>query len=153
VKASLRQATAEDLPAIATVLVAAGRAAWAHIGPVEQLESSAAEWAPRLAAASAALVAEDGGQVVGFAFMGTCELQYFHTLPRVWGEGVGRALLAAVEDTLRAAGCEEATLWTEERNERPLRVYAAAGWRPDGAVQERDWLGESLRELRLSKRL
>lgn len=101
-----------------------------------------------------AFVAEDGsGEVVGVALAGECELQLFYTHPRVWGRGFGRALLSAAEEALRAAGCSEATLYTEERNERPLRVYHAAGWREDGYVKERDWLGVPLREPRLRKRL
>lgn len=153
-KARLRAATGDDLGAIAGVIVAAGRAAWGHIGPVERLTSSAADWEPRLAAAETALVAVDeADEVVGFALTGGCELQFLHVHPRAWGHGVGRALLEAGEDALRSAGCREATLYTEERNHRALRLYAAAGWHPDGAVRERDWLGSPIREPRLSKRL
>jgi GNAT superfamily N-acetyltransferase len=152
VKASLRQATADDLGAIAAVQRASSRVAFAHIGPVERMEL--VDFSSWFEAASSALVATDGDDVVvGFAFAGGCELQLFYTHPRVWGLGVGRALLAAAEDALRAAGCASATLWTEERNHRPLRVYAAAGWLPDGGVQERDWLGVRIRELRLRKQL
>jgi GNAT superfamily N-acetyltransferase len=107
----------------------------------------------RFDAAEIALVAADGDEVVGFAFAGGCELQFFYTHPRVWGRGFGRALLAAAEDALRAAGCTEALVYTEERNERPLRVYQAAGWREDGHVTERDWLGVPIRETRLRTRL
>jgi ribosomal protein S18 acetylase RimI-like enzyme len=150
----LRAATERDAAAIAAVLVAAGQAAWGHIGPVEQMDSTATDWEARLRDASTALVAEDGGEVVGFAFTGAgCELQYLHVHPRAWGRGVGRALLAAAEDALRSAGCTEATLYTEERNHRALRLYAAAGWYPDGDVRERDWLGSPIREPRLRKRL
>jgi GNAT superfamily N-acetyltransferase len=152
VKASLREAVPDDLPAIASVVVAAGQAAWGHIGPVDRLESPVSDWAPRLAAAETALVGvSDAGEVIGFAFAGDCELQFLHTHPRVWGSGVGRALLAAAEDGLRESGCEEAVLYTEERNHRALRVYAAAGWHPDGPVRERDWLGVRIREPRLRK--
>jgi GNAT superfamily N-acetyltransferase len=153
VNASLRPASVEDLPAIAAVNVASARAAFGHIGPVAVLDPRPEDWAPRLAAAETALVTVAGDEVVGFAFTGACELQFFYTHPRVWGRGVGRALLAAAEDALRAAGYREAVVWTEERNERPLRIYAAAGWSPDGAVKEREWLGVRIRELRLRKRL
>ena len=53
----------------------------------------------------------------------------------------------------RSAGCTEATLWTEERNERPRRFYEAAGWRADGEAKERVWNGAPLRELRYRKAL
>jgi GNAT superfamily N-acetyltransferase len=150
-KAALRQARVEDLPAIAALQLASARAAFAGIGPVERLEPR--DWRRDLAAAEAALVAVDADEVVGFAFAGGCELQFFYTHPRVWGRGFGRALLAAAEDALRLAGCTEAFVYTEERNERPLRVYAAAGWTPDRALKEREWLGVPIREQRLRKRL
>src|SRR4051794_40074603 len=122
-KAALRAATDEDLPAIAALQLASARAAFAHIGPVEQLEEfDARQW---FDAAETALVAVVDEEVVGFAFAGGCELQLFYTHPRVWGRGVGRALLAAAEEALRGAGCEEAAVYTEERNERALRVYHA----------------------------
>ncbi|MEA2439871.1 MAG: hypothetical protein QOH76_1295 [Thermoleophilaceae bacterium] len=150
-KASLRPATAADLPAITALQLASARAAFAHIGPVDSMEPP--DWRARLEAAETALVALDEGEVVGFAFCGGCELELFYTHPRVWGRGFGRALLTAAEEALRAAGCTEAFVYTEERNHRPLQVYAAAGWLPDSGVKERDWLGVPIRELRLVKRL
>ena len=149
-KASLRRATPDDLPAISSVQLESARAAFAHIGPVEKLVPR--DWSQDLAGAESALVIDDG-RVAGFAFTGGCELRFFYTHPGVWGRGYGRALLAAAEEELRRSGCEEAFVYTEERNDRPLRVYAAAGWRPDGGVKERDWLGVPIRELRLTKRL
>jgi GNAT superfamily N-acetyltransferase len=149
----LRPAIPYDLPAIAAVHVAAARVAWAYLAPVETLEPSVDEWEPRLEAAEDATVAVSEGEVVGFAFTGACELQFFFTHPRVWGRGAGRALLAHAEDALRAAGCAEAVVWTEERNERALAVYGTAGWEPDGTAKERVWIGAPIRELRLRKRL
>ena len=149
----IREATAEDLPAITSAHMAAAREAFAHIGPVEQLEPR--DWAADLSAADTALVAvdEDTDDVVGFVFVGGCEVQFFFTHPRVWGRGFGRSLLAAGEEALRAAGGTSATLYTEERNHRPLRAYHAAGWRPDGDVRVREWLGVTIREPRLRKPL
>ena len=152
-KASLRPATEDDLPAIAAVQRASAKEAFAHIGPVEKLSTGPETWAPALTTADCALVAEDGGEVVGFVFTRGCELAVFYTHPRVWGRGFGRVLLEAAEDAMRAAGCEEALVYTEERNHRPLRVYAEAGWQPDGAARERDWLDVPIREIRLVKRL
>jgi GNAT superfamily N-acetyltransferase len=148
----IRAAAVEDLDALTALHHAAAREAFAHIGPVEKLEPR--DWAPDLEAADTALVAVDAdGDVVGFVFCGGCELQFFFTHPRVWGRGFGRELLAAAEEALRAADCTEATLYTEERNHRPLRAYHAAGWHEDGDVRERDWLGVPIREPRLRKRL
>jgi GNAT superfamily N-acetyltransferase len=151
VKAALRRATPDDLPAISAVHAASARAAFGHIAPIERFEP--VDWGPSLAAADDALVATDAGEVVGFVFTRGCELRVFYSDPRVWGRGFGRALLQAAEDAMRAAGCEEAFVYTEERNHRPLRIYEAAGWRPDGGVKEREWLGAPIRELRLVKPL
>ena len=148
-KAVLREAVAADLPAIGAVQLASAREAFAHIGPVDRMAPP--DWAPWLSRAETALVAEVDEEIVGFAFVGGCELQLFYTHPRVWGFGVGRQLLAAAEEAL--SGCEEAFLYTEERNHRPLAIYRKAGWLPDGTAREREWLGVAIRELRLVKRL
>ena len=74
-------------------------------------------------------MAEDEQGVVGFVVPVGCEIALLYTHPRAWGGGRRRALLAAGEAALRERGCSEATLWTEERNERPRRFYEAAGWR------------------------
>jgi GNAT superfamily N-acetyltransferase len=150
-KASLRPATSDDLKAITALHAAAAREAFAHIAPIDRFEP--VDWGPAMAAADTALVAEDDGDVVGFIFTRACEVRVFYTHPDVWGRGFGRALLEAAEHAMRANGCEEAFLYTEERNHRPLRVYAAAGWHPDGGAKEREWLETPIRELRLVKRL
>jgi ribosomal protein S18 acetylase RimI-like enzyme len=73
--------------------------------------------------------------------------------PAYAGRGIGRLLLRAAHDALRAAGCDEAFLFTHEQNERALAVYARAGYRPDGSIRESDFRGTRLRELRLVKQL
>jgi GNAT superfamily N-acetyltransferase len=151
VKASLRPATEDDLRAISALHAASVLAAFAHIAPLARFEF--VDWGPALARADTPLVAEDRGDVVGFIFTRGCEVRVFYVHPRVWGRGFGRALLQAAEDAMHAAGCSQAWLYTEERNHRPLRIYAKAGWHPDGAVKERDWLGVPIRELRLTKQL
>jgi len=73
--------------------------------------------------------------------------------PEYAGLGVGRALLDAAHEALRAAGCREAFLYTHEQNERALAVYEAAGYRRDDFVRESDFRGVHLREPRLVKPL
>ena len=150
-KAALRRATPDDLPAISAVHAASARAAFGHIAPIERFEP--VDWGPSLSEADTALVATDAAEVVGFVFTRGCEVRVFYSDPRVWGRGFGRALLEAAEGAMRAAGCEEASLYTEERNHRPLQIYEAAGWRPSGRVKEREWLGVPIRELQLVKPL
>ena len=132
---------------MAELFLAAGRAAWGFAGE----EALAGMRAPAFTGGE--IVAEEDGEVVGFVVAAGCEIALLYTHPRTWGRGTGRALLAAGEAALRAAGCTEVTLWTEERNERPRRFYEAAGWRADGEVKERMWNGAPLRELRYRKAL
>src|SRR6266508_1568864 len=63
------------------------------------------------------------------------------------GRGIGRALLAAAHDALRAAGCTEAYLFVHEQNERALAVYRAAGYRPDGSDRVSDFRGTDISRI------
>lgn len=153
----IRPARRDDLGAIARVNVAAARAAYEHIAGAEALaalEPAEPDWAPRFERARFRIVACEDDEVVGFAFAGESgepgagELQFLFTDPRVWGRGAGRMLIAAALEALADDGFAEAVLWTEERNHRPRRIYEAAGWRLDGGMRERTWLGTEIRELR-----
>jgi GNAT superfamily N-acetyltransferase len=143
----VRAAEAADHDAMAELFLAAARAAWGFVGEPALAEMSAPAFT------GGELVAEDEHGVAGFVIAVRCEIDLLYTHPRTWGMGLGRALLTAGEDKLREAGCTEATLWTEERNERPRRFYEAAGWRTDGELRERVWNGAPLRELRYRKAL
>ena len=132
---------------MAELFLAAGRAAWGFAGE----EALTAMRAPAFTGGE--IVAEEERGVVGFVVPAGCEIALLYTHPGVWGRGVGRALMAAGEAALRERGCAEATLWTEERNDRPRRVYEAAGWVADGEVKARMWNGTPLRELRYRKAL
>jgi GNAT superfamily N-acetyltransferase len=143
----VRAAEASDHDAMADVFLAAARAAWGFAGE----EALAAMRAPFFGRGE--LVAVDDEGVAGFVAPVGCEIDLLYTHPRAWGRGYGRVLLAAGEAALRESGCRDATLWTEERNLRPRRVYEAAGWEHDGGVRERVWNGAPLRELRYRKTL
>jgi GNAT superfamily N-acetyltransferase len=147
------------------VNVAAGRVGWAAFLPCEPLarfEPPVERWRERLGAAGGryAWVAIEEGEVVGFAVVRRCgggrpegEVTGLYTHPRVWGRGAGRALLERAVAGLAASGCPEAVLWTEESNRGPRTFYERAGWRPDGAVREREFLGFPIRELRYRLKL
>jgi|SRR5436190_22296092 len=157
---TLRRAVAADAPAIGAVFDAAVRAGWTYLGGlVDKPMFGQQDW-DRLIADHAPpnvlLVAIDpAGSVIGYAAVhpedGEMFLLFAH--PTQAGQGVGRLLLDAAHDALRTAGCTEAYLFTHEQNERPLAVYTAAGYRPDGVVRESDFRGTWIRELRLGKAL
>lgn len=158
---SIRPARLEDWEAMRRTFADAGRMAWGEILPASALTdlSAAERWRPGPGAD--VLVAECAGEVAGFVCVRRSadedagphvgEVDAFYTRPSVWG--VGRALLAAAMARLAAAGFTEATLWTEHRNHRPLRVYRAAGWTLDGAERRRTHSGAELLELRHRIRL
>ncbi len=86
----VRPATPDDADAMRRVYLAAGREAWAHFLPAEQVGANATELS-----GDRGFVAEEGGEVVGFAWLRGSELDTLYTDPRVWGRGAGRALMDA----------------------------------------------------------
>ncbi|HEY6748975.1 MAG TPA: GNAT family N-acetyltransferase [Mycobacteriales bacterium] len=156
----IRPAVAGDAEAIGRVFDAAVRAGWTYLGAAAQQPMfDASDW-DRLVADHAPpnvlLVAEDGaGRVVGFtaAHPADGELFLLFVDPAQGRRGVGRMLLSAAHDALRAAGCRQAYLYTHEQNERALATYAAVGYRPDGTARESDFRGIPIRELRLTTQL
>ena len=92
-----------------------------------------------------------------FAFVAwnaaTGEIERLYTHPRGQGRGAGRELLSRAVDALRAAGCTEAWLHTEARNEGARRFYERRGWVESGAPRVRDWHGARLVEPRYVKRV
>jgi GNAT superfamily N-acetyltransferase len=156
----LRRAVAGDAQAIGAVFDAAVRDGWTYLGELAQRPMfSAQHWDEFVvdhAPPRALIVAtDDADEVVGFTAIHpeVGEMFLLFVDPSHGGRGIGRVLLNAAHDVLRAAGNSEAFLFTEERNARARAVYAAAGYRPDGEVRESDFEGAPLRELRLVKPL
>jgi ribosomal protein S18 acetylase RimI-like enzyme len=155
---SIRRASTDDAQGIGTVFNAAVREGWKYLGelaarpmfPPEEWDTLVAEHVPP----NALLVAIDEADwLTGFVAVhpsqGEMYLLFVH--PDHGGRGVGRALLAAAHEILRAAGCREAFLYTHEQNERALAFYEAAGYRHDGTARKSDFRGVHLREPRLVK--
>jgi GNAT superfamily N-acetyltransferase len=145
----IRPATADDAPAISEVLTAAGVAAWSEfLGRERILSANAGRTHP------ANLVAIDNDGLCAFVAWDdkTGEITRLYTDPRAWGRGAGTALLERALDALRAAGREQAWLYTEERGSA-AGFYERRGWRREGSVRERDWHGARLREPRFVKDL
>lgn len=156
----VRRARAADAQAIGAVFDAAVSHGWTFLG--ERARRPLFEphkWDELVAAHAppdALLVATgDGDEVIGFSAVHSEDGELFLLFvdPAHAGRGVGHTLLEAAHDVLRGAGHREAFLFTEERNERSLAVYAAAGYRPDGTQRESDLDGIPLREVRLVKQL
>jgi ribosomal protein S18 acetylase RimI-like enzyme len=155
---SIRRAEAGDAQQIGAVFDAAVREGWPYMGelsrnpmfPPQEWDELIVEHQPP----NVLLVAVDAsGEVMGFIAVqpnkGEMYLLFVH--PRHGRRGVGRALLNAGHEALRAAGRREVFLYTHEQNERAIAVYEAAGYRRDGTVRESDFRGMHLREPRLVK--
>lgn len=110
------------------------------------------------------LVAEDDdGQIVGLFHAGpardedagpdTAEVMTIYASPDAWGTGVGRGLMTAALEQLRAAGFVEVTLWVLDSNDRARRFYEQAGFSLDGATQDDDVRGTPITEVRYRRAL
>ncbi len=139
--------------------------AYAHVFPAEALmgltPETGLDWWTRAVEEPYphmhTLVAEVGGEVVGFAQLGAVreedvaglgELFAIYVRPEAWGRGAGQALMAETLARLRAEGFPEAILWVIENNPRARLFYERCGWHADGGVKEEEWLGTTVREVR-----
>jgi GNAT superfamily N-acetyltransferase len=98
------------------------------------------------------LMVEEDGEPVAFSACGESrdedadalvgEVRSFFVAAARWRQGVGRALMAAVLDSLRERGCTEATVWSFAGNERANAFYENAGFARDGSERtEEVWAG------------
>jgi ribosomal protein S18 acetylase RimI-like enzyme len=102
-------------------------------------------------------VAEDGGEIVGFTYVGpsetenAAELYGIHVTPELVGTGLGRDLMADALGRLAEFEAERVVLWVLEANERARRFYDRGGWVPDGATRTEAVNGEPVRQLRYTR--
>jgi GNAT superfamily N-acetyltransferase len=165
----VRPGAPADVDAIADLAVRSWREGFRGIVP-DEIDPEAA-WRPdrieaRLAGrvddGSGILVAERGERVAGFVLYGPCrdddasaamgEVWALYVDPDHWRAGVGRALVDASLEQLRATGFAEGAVWTLAESPRNLRFYEALGFRLDGAEQRRESFGAPL-EVRLRRTL
>jgi ribosomal protein S18 acetylase RimI-like enzyme len=172
----VRPGHAADADAAAAVFLACWHRSYAHVLPARvraryDEASARAMWRRIFAAADGVLVADVAGRgVCGVTRYGPDPDQgldpaqgpdadqpavghifslYVH--PDAQGLGLGRALLEAATERLRAAGHREATLWVFAANTGARGFYERLGWRPDGGTRVEEAYGEP--ELRLRRAL
>lgn len=153
---AIREATIEDVPAVAEVHLSSWRSAYRGIVPDALLEALTVHdfvtrWTrdfDALPEGGLSLATAQDGRPIGFARSGrargadldaatTGEVQAIHVLPERVGTGLGRALFGLAIDRVRALGCREGVLWVLEGNTRARDFYERAGWRADGTRRER----------------
>jgi GNAT superfamily N-acetyltransferase len=157
----IRPGAPGDAEGVALVHVETWQAAYAHALPADLLGAlSVADRAEGHRRHPPSFVAELEGTIIGFAGVGRSadpaadgELFTIYVHPDHWGTGVGRALLEAAENELRARGHAEAILWVLDDNPRARRFYERAGWSADGTTRRVELFGFDLLEARYAKRL
>ena len=101
------------------------------------------------------LVAERDGEVIGYTYAGVEGTDYMSLRgpagvlydivvdPAHRGQGVGRVLLDATLEALKAKGAPRVVLSTAERNEPAQRLFARAGFRPTMIEMTRELDGDA----------
>jgi GNAT superfamily N-acetyltransferase len=136
----IREATPEDWPAVAALLAELGRPDVRGTGEEADARKVFESYLHRPDAV--ALVAEDGGRVVGFLDM-EYRVRLNFTTPQAWipdlivdersrSVGIGRALLALAEEMARDRGCWGMTLESATWRERAHAFYLREGWKDTG---------------------
>jgi GNAT superfamily N-acetyltransferase len=161
-----RPMTAADIDAVAELHVRAWQATYRGIMPPDFLDRmDPAVQAQRRRAdprgQAGEVVAEAGGQVVGWTLVGPYrdeddpspspgagEILAIYARPDHVGRGVGRAMLAYGLGELRRQGLVPVLLWVAAANDRARRFYEKAGFHADGATQDFEVGGATLPEVR-----
>ena len=143
---TVRPANRADVPAIRALWNALIRDTLVTFNSVEKTEAEVAAYLEeRAAAGHGFFVAEMDGEVVGFAtyFQFRGGVGYHHTLEhsimldaRARGQGLGRALMAAVEDHARAAGHHTLFAGVSGANPEGRAFHAAIGFADVATLRE-----------------
>jgi ribosomal protein S18 acetylase RimI-like enzyme len=165
----LRTGKDSDLKAVGRVHWRSRAAAYAHILAPETLASGGSaealgewwseRWKWEQETHRLTVAESDGGEVVGFTYVGpsetegAVELYAIHVVPELVGTGAGRDLMVDALERLREIGGERAVLWVLEENERARRFYDQGGWKPDGGTRVEAINGEPVPQLRYSREL
>jgi len=148
---TLRAARPEDAAAMADLNVRAWLKGFAGLVPDalrlgQQTGPRQRYWEEHLPSAppERTWVAERDGAIVGLCHLGSSrdpdcpeagEIYGMYAAPEAVGTGVGRALMTAAMDWLRAGPWSVAILWTLPGDHRAARFYRSWGWAPDGAAK------------------
>jgi GNAT superfamily N-acetyltransferase len=133
----IREASPDEVEALATIQQAASVAALAHIFPPEVYPYPTVEirqrWRDALAdPGMTVVVAEENGTAIGVAGCRAEWLDGLYVEPAWWSRGIGRKLHDEALDRLRGAGSARCHLWVLEHNDRARRFYERLGWRENG---------------------
>ena len=80
-------------------------------------------------------VAEDAGELLGFAVLRPGWLERLYTHPDAWGRGIGSQLHDEGVELIRGFGSSQCSLWVLEANEQARSFYEHRGWRLNGETR------------------
>ncbi len=135
----IRPARVSDAAELASLHIATWQHTYRGIFPEDFLagldvEMRTSWFTRRIKSGSILLVAEEDGDLAGFAFLGESvdeswgEVFAIYVHPEAWGNGYGFELLSAAESEFSAAGFERAMLWVLETNTRARSFYERQSW-------------------------
>ena len=161
----IRPATVEDVTAIAEVHVSTWQSAYKGLLADELLQSLSIArrkqgWQAIITeAATAVIVAEVTGQVVGFSNFGAsrdsnasptvAEIYAIYLLAAYWGEGIGKVMMQASLRELAKRSFRSTTLWVLETNQRTIDFYTGMGFSLDGEAKVEQWGELKIPEIRM----
>ncbi len=122
----LRRATPADGDAVAAVFTSSFAGLLAFLPRLHTAEEDRAEF-NRIVRRHEVWVAEERGEIVGFAALSERRHEHLYVEPGWQARGVGSALLAHAKER-RPDGFD---LWTFQRNEGARRFYERHGFRAD----------------------
>ncbi|KND57633.1 Histone acetyltransferase HPA2 and related acetyltransferase [Candidatus Paraburkholderia schumanniana] len=140
---SLREATASDIALIASMHARSWASAYRGILPDAYPDHAlqaerAAHWEARMreigAGAGHVLIAEHGGEAVGFVCLvepdetGSVLVDNLHAMPGRKGLGTGTAMLAEAIRWARSRGARQLHLSVLEENAAAIGFYESRGW-------------------------
>ena len=135
---TLREAQAQDVPAIADIWHQGWQDAHAPIMPAALARLRTRDsFVPRVEKRMGRLrVAEAAGRVLGFCMVEADELYQLYVGRAGRGAGVAAALLSEAETRMRAAGHSLGWLSCAIGNDRAIHFYEKSGWRCVGQTTE-----------------
>ncbi len=159
---TLRRATSADAPSIAAMHTASRATTYRGMLPDDYLDRvlpglCLAEWRAKLASgvgdAREVLVAESGGEAVGFTCVsapdadGSSYLDNLHARPDRKGGGLGTLMLDAATQWARGRGARRMHLLVLEGNVAAAGFYEARGWHLAGRRDDDEMDGHPISSL------
>lgn len=158
----IRPARPEDAPAIVAFWNPLIRETLVTFNPQEKTEAEVADSIRAKAAAGHGFLVADDGGVSGFASYGQFRAgagygrTMEHTIilaPAAHGRGVGRALMAAIEDHARARGTHSMIAGVSGGNPQGRAFHAALGYSEVAVVPQVGWKFGQVWDLVLMQKL